>query len=56
MPADRFGLAAAKLAGKVWSQQRGHLLMGHFGLTLGREVFLLEAEAGAVEQRLDGAL
>src|SRR5260370_9497063 len=30
--------------------------MGNFGRTLGREVFLLEPEAGTVEQRLDGAL
>src|SRR5260370_350293 len=56
MPTARFSLTAAKLASSVWSQQRGQLLMGHFGLTLGRAVFLLETEPGPVEQRFDGAL
>src|ERR1700716_2992907 len=55
MPADGLGLVAAKLTCKVGSQQWGNLLMRQIGGTLGREVFLLESEAGAIEQRLDGA-
>src|SRR5216684_2660363 len=55
MPAHGFGLVAAQLTGKVWSQQWDRLLMGELGRPLGGQVFLLEPEAGSIEQRLDGA-
>src|SRR6266849_3357549 len=54
--ADGLGLRAAQLAGEVGSQKWDRLLVGELTLPLRGEVFLLEAEAGPVEQGLDRAL
>ena len=56
MLADSFSLCSSQLAGQVRGQQGYRFVVAQLALAFGRDVFLFESKAGAVEQRLGDAV